>query len=176
MHRSLLFSAACLLSLPFSAQAGEYYYGVMLGNTTYEQSGASISSGAVSGKLGYRHNDWLSAEVHAGIGGGGSANSVDYDLNWLTSAFVKLSWAAVDDGRIRLYALGGYSAAEMEFTNATTISTASVDGASFLIGMDLFANRNHGIFIQAGRYLDGNLSAGSAYTLDGISLGYISNF
>ena len=175
MHRGLLFTAACLLSVPLSAQAGEYYYGLMLGNTTYEQSGAKISSSGVSGKLGYRHNNWLSAEVHGGLGGGGSANAVSYDLNWLTSAFVKLSWSAVDDGRIQLYALGGYSSAEMEFTSATTVSTTTVDGPSFVIGMDLFANREHGMFVQMGRYLDGNLG-GTAYTLDGMSLGYISNF
>jgi len=175
MHRGLLLAAAILLSLPFSAQAEEYYYGLMLGNNTYEESGTKISSGAVSGKLGYRDNEWLSAEVHGGLSGGGSANSIDYDLNWMTSAFAKLTWSAVDDGRIQLYALVGFSAAEMEFTSATAIYTTTVNGPSLLVGVDLFANRNHGIFFQAGRYLDGTLS-GSDYTLDGISLGYISNF
>jgi len=175
MHRGLLFAAACLLSLPFSAQAEEYYYGLMLGSNTYEESGTKITSGSVSGKLGYRHSEWLSIEVHGGLNSGGSANAVDYDLNWLTSALVKLSWSAVEDGRIQLYALGGFSAAEMEFTSATAISTTTVDGPSFLVGVDLFANRNHGIFFQMGRYLDGTLS-GSGYSLDGISLGYISNF
>ncbi len=175
MHRGLLFTAACLLSLPFSAQAEEYYYGLMLGNNTYEESGSKISVGAVSGKLGYRYNDWLSAEVHGGLSGGGSANSIDYDLNWLTGAYVKLSWSAVEDGRIQLYALGGFSAAEMEFAGTTAVYTSSVSGASFLVGIDLLANRNHGVFLQMGRYLDGQWS-GTDYTLDGMSLGYISNF
>ncbi len=176
MHRGLLFTAACLLSLPLSAQAEEYYYGVMLGNTTYEEAGAKISSSMVSGKLGYRHNEWLSAEVHAGLGGDDSANGVSLDLSWLTSAFVKMSWSAVEDGRIQLYVMGGYSAAEMEFTSATTISTTTVDGPSLAIGVDLFANRDHGIFIQAGRYLDTELGSGSDFTLDGFSLGYTRNF
>jgi len=116
-----------------------------------------------------------SAEVHGGLSGGGSANSVDYDLNWMTSAFVKLSWSAVEDGRIQLYALGGFSVAEMEFTSANAIYTTTVNAPSFLVGVDLFANRKHGIFFQMGRYLSGTLS-GSDYTVDGISLGYISNF
>ncbi len=176
MHRGLLFTAACLLSLPLSAQAEEYYYGVMLGNTTYEEAGTKIGSGIVSGKLGYHHNEWLSAEVHAGLGGDDSDNGVSLDLKWLTSAFVKLSWSAVEDGRIRLYAMGGYSAADMELTDATTVTTTTPDGVSLVIGVDLFANRDHGIFFQAGRYLDAELGSGADFTLDGFSLGYIRNF
>lgn len=175
MHRGLLFTVACLLSLPLSAQAEEYYYGLMLGNKTYEESGTKIGFGDASAKLGYRHNEWLSAEVHGGLSGGGSANSVDYDLNWMTSAFVKLSWSAVEDGRIQFYALGGFSAAEMEFSSTDKIDTITVTAPSLLVGVDLFANRNHGIFFQMGRYLSGTLS-GRDYTVDGISLGYISNF
>ncbi len=175
MRRGLLFVAVSLLFLPLSAQAKEYYYGLMLGSNTYKESGAKISVGAVGGKLGYRHNGWLSAEVHGSLGGGGGANAVDYDLSWLTGAYVKLSWSAVKDGRIQLYALAGVSAAEMEFTRPTDISTTTVSAPSILVGVDLFANRDHGIFLQMGRYLDGKLS-GSRYTLNGISLGYIRNF
>jgi len=57
MHRGLLFTVACLLSLPLSAQAEEYYYGLMLGNKTYEESGTKIGFGDASAKC--RSAWWL---------------------------------------------------------------------------------------------------------------------
>lgn len=173
--RRNLFLTLIPFLLPISAQAEQYYFGIMAGSTTYEEPGFEFKVPILTGKLGYRINDMLSAEVHAGVAGSDDVGGVSMDLTYLASGFVRGDWSPVDDGRISLYGLIGFSAADMEFKTATTTASSTESGVSYAVGVDLYADRNHGVFIQWGRYLDDTLR-GADYTLDNLSAGYIRNF
>ncbi|ALP52199.1 hypothetical protein Tel_03015 [Candidatus Tenderia electrophaga] len=146
-----------------------------LGSTTYEEPGFEFKLATLGGKLGYRFNNILSAEVHAGIGDSDDANGVSMDMTYLTGAFLRADWSPVADGRIKLYILGGFSAADLEFKTASTTASSTESGVSYAVGMELYANREHGIAAQWSRYLDDTLR-GVDYTLDGLSLGYFRYF
>lgn len=163
------------LAQPFAVQANDYYYGLSLGSTTYEEPGFEFKLATLGGKLGYRFNNVLSAEVHAGLGGSDDANGVSMDMSYLSSVFVRADWSPVADGRIKLYVLGGFSAAELEFRTTATTASSTESGASYAVGMELYAGRDHGIYIQWGRYLDDTLR-GAEFTLDNLSAGYIRYF
>lgn len=179
MRFGLLLSLVLLLPLPFSAQAGQYYYGVMAGSNKYEEPGFEFKVNAFGGKLGYRLNDLLAAEVHGYIGGSDDAesglNTVSFNLGYITSAFVRADWVPVSDGRIRVFGLLGLSSGDLEFTSGSTKVSATEVGLSFGAGMELYANREHGIYMQWNRYLDDTLN-GADYTLDGLGVGYMRNF
>ena len=179
MRFGLLLSLVLLLPLPFSAQADQYYFGVMAGSTKYEEPGFDFKVDAFGGKLGYRLNDLLAAEVHALIGGSDEVqsglNDVSFNLGYVTSAFVRADWVPVSDGRVRVYGLLGFSSADLEFASSSTTVSATETGVSFGAGMELYANREHGIYFHWNRYLDDTLN-GADYTLDGLGVGYMRNF
>jgi hypothetical protein len=175
MRRGLLLSFAILICQPFAAQAGEFYYSIMGGSATYDEPSLQFKVGSGGGKLGYRLNDYLGVEVHGIAGGSDTASGVTFDLNSIAGAFLRFSLPLASDGRIQLYLLGGYSSAEMKAETATTKTSLSENSASYGVGVDLYANQEHGLFVEWVRYLD-DTALGVDYTVDNVSLGYIQYF
>lgn len=171
----LLFSLALLFAQPLLAQETNKYYGLMVGGSTYKEPGFKFKVATAAAKFGYRFNKFLATEVHGGLGGSDSANSVTFDLNYMASAFLRADWSPKSDSRIRLYLLGGITAADLEFTSGATSVSSTESGFSYALGIDLYANPKHGVYFQWGRYLDDTLR-GANYTLDNIVLGYIRYF
>ncbi len=175
----LLFTLSMLFVQPLSAQESNInkykYFGIMAGSSTYKEPGYKFKVTSAAAKLGFRFNRFLGVELHGGLGGSDDNNLVTFDLNYTASAFLRADWSPNSDQRIKLYLLGGITAADLEFTSGATNTSSTESGFSYALGIDLYANPKNGIYFQWGRYLDGTLN-GVDYTLDNAAVGYIKRF
>lgn len=180
MRRGLLLSLLLVCVQPLTVNAGEYYWGLMGGSTSFSDDSSEYEVGTMTGRLGYRHNSYVGAEVRGALSAGADKStelfgSVEFDVGPVYSAFVKGSVSPTEDGRIELYGLLGYSSAEMEVTGPGVSATASKSGPAFGVGVDLYASNEHGLFFEWLRLQEGT-AWGADYTLEHVGLGYIRYF
>lgn len=180
MRRGLLLSLLLLCLQPFTVNAGEYYWGLMLGNATFKQGSSEFDISTVTGRLGYRLNSYLGAEIRGGMSGGSDKSTTlfgtdEYDINSIGSAFLKASWSPTGDHRAEVYVLGGYSSVEMEASSSNTSATAAKSGPAYGIGLDLYASNQHGLFFEWLSLQKGDVW-GNDFTLEHVGVGYIRYF
>jgi len=181
MRRGLLLSLLLVGVQPLAAHAGEYYWGLMIGSATFEQGSDEYQIGMTTVRGGYRLNNYLGAEVRGGLSMGSDevtdvyGNKIEFDVNQIGSAFIKAMWSPVDDHRIELYALGGYSTAEMKASAPGVSVTATKSGPAYGVGMDLYASNRHGIYFEWTNLQEGKFR-GVDFTLSHVGLGYIRYF
>lgn len=173
MKKSIL-AIACLLTLG-SAQAGQPYIGAQYANITYDESGfPGYDLGSLVARGGYSFTDHLAVEGRIAFGLSDeshniSGTAVSVELDQLYGVYAVGTIPAGDT--LDLYALAGYTDAEVTASSATASASASDSGISLGVGGRLHLGNDTAITAEYTQYLDE-----SAYTLSGISIGFVTNF
>lgn len=170
-------------ALPAQAADPDYYGGVMLGVTTYDQWGVGFDMTSFTARLGYQVSRSFALEgrlAAASPGQGSGANSAySYKVDALGSVLAKISWQPLKDTEAYVHALLGVTAARTTTTSPTAFDQHNnLHGGSYGFGVDLFADRTDAINIEWVQYLRGTVSGSSnnTYTVTNVGLGYLHRF
>jgi hypothetical protein len=178
---SMLLLAAA--ALPTHAADPDYYGGVMLGVTTYDEYGVGFDMTSFTGRLGYQVSRSFALEARlaaASPGQGSGANSAyTYRVDALGSVLAKFSWQPSKDAEAYLHALLGVTAARTTTSSPTAFDQKNnLHGGSIGLGLDLFADRTSAINIEWIQYLRGTVagSSNNTYTVSNFGIGYLQRF
>jgi hypothetical protein len=170
------------VALPTQAADPEYYGGIMLGVTGYEQSGVGFNMTSATARLGYQVSRAIALEGRLGgasPGQGSAGNSgYTYRIDAMGSVLAKLSWQPWNDTQAYLHALFGATAARTNTTSpGAADQTNSLHGGSYGFGVDLFADQTRALNIEWMRYLHGKVAGSSnTYTINSVGVGYLQRF
>ena len=170
-------------ALPTHAADPNYYGGVMLGVTSYDQYGVGFNMTSFTARLGYQMSHSFAVEARLGgaspgQGSGGNSGNT-YQVDALGSLLAKLSWQPFNDADAYLYALLGGTAARTTTTSPTAQDQKNnLHGGSIGFGVDLFADRTDALNIEWIQYLRGDVagSPGNTYTVKNFGIGYLHRF
>jgi hypothetical protein len=184
MHR-LPIIFLLLFTSPFAAAVEEpnFYWGAMVGvsefsyeNNVINPLNEDINPTSITGRLGFEFGKFLSVEGRLMASGSDSfTNGYSFEVSYLGNLSAKLNIPFGDVRRVNVYALAGYSSWKWTATQGNSTWHDTDSGASYGIGVDLFADGINGINFEVIRYLDSSIS-GSDYTLDTASIGYVRRF
>ncbi len=176
----LLLAAA---ALPTHAADPDYYGGVMLGVTSYDQYGVGFNMTSFTARLGYQMSHSIAVEARVASGnagqGSGTNSAYTYQVDALGSVLAKLSWQPFSDSEAYLYALLGGTAARTTTTSPVANDQKNnLHGGSIGIGLDLFADRTNALNIEWIQYLRGTVtgSTNNTYTISNFGIGYLHRF
>lgn len=174
MSRFAIVCALFLAASPVMAEQNELSWGVMLGSSNYsDASNYSADMTTITGRGMYDINSWLGAEGRLAYGNSGSSNGVSIGINWLTGAYLKVSWEVIE--RLKITAYGGYTVADTTAKGSGGQSTVTDDSPSAGLSLDFYANASSGLNIEWMRYLD-STARGADYTIDHIGIGYFQRY
>ena len=176
MRMTLFLIASIAASSTALAQGSGLYGGVMVGNHRYETEDFGFDMLTLTGRLGYEFTRNLAAEGRVAVSTEGSSKSADAQSDILFGGYGKFSWYPSRKMLFDIYGLAGFSATQMTFQLQGDDERDDDDaGLSFGVGMNFFADENHGINIEWIRYLDGTMF-NADYTLDHLGIGYVQRF
>jgi len=177
--RKLGIALLLLLTMPLTAVAddADAYWGVMLGKTEYEDPSADLSLLSLTGRLGYEFGSYLSVEGRLLFSGAESKTGVVDDLRveYLGNVSAKVNIPFGDAKKVNLYGVVGYSGWKITYDLAGTDTYFTDNGASYGVGIDLFADGINGLNLEWLRYADSKVN-GVEYTLDSFAIGYVRRF
>jgi hypothetical protein len=169
-----------LLAVPTAAlaQGNLLFWGIEIGSTDYHvEQTDKVTVTTLSGRLGWDVFPWLAIEARALTSGSASNNTGISDLKiaYMGSAYARFSLAASRSTRVKLYALGGYSVGQLQYTSSGVDTNFNTNGISYGGGVELYADDNNGINFEWCRLVDAS-SGGKNYTINQFALGYVHRF
>jgi hypothetical protein len=172
------------VALPTHAADPDYYGGLMLGVTSYDQYGVGFNMTSFTARLGYQMSRSFAVEARvaaANAGQGSSNNGYAYQVDALGSVLAKLSWQPSSSTEAYLHVLLGASAAQTTSTTPGAVDQHnSLHGGSIGFGLDLFADRERAINIEWIQYVRGKVAGDTGpspqYTLTNFGIGYLQRF
>ena len=167
-----------LLSSPLAVATDEprFYWGVMVGMSEFSIPDEDLRPTSTTGRLGYEFGKYLSVEGRLMVSGSDTfSDGTSLEVTYLGNVSAKLNIPFGDERRVNVYGLLGYTTWKWTATDGNEIFHDTDNGASFGVGIDLFADGINGVNFEVIRYLDSDIS-GTKYTLDTASIGYVRRF
>ena len=159
-----------------SAENENFYWGVMLGKTEYQDPALDASLLTGTGRFGWELFRYLAVEGRVAATTGEDVGSLtDLRLDYLGSALAKVMLPLGKEKKVNLYAIAGISAYKISYDNLGTTTYFTDEAVSYGVGIEMFADGVNGLNFEWVRYADED-NSGSAYTLDNYSIGYIRRF
>ena len=168
---------AALIFLPLGAQAGNGYIGASVGNMNYQEPGTSLHALNLTGRLGYRLASALDVEVRAATATSADNGSLEFSLNSLAGAYIKLNWSPMQSRHFEIYLIGGGTYISAAIGPVGTTATETDSSGSYGIGFDFFGNDSTALNLEWMRYGDGEIGpTNTPYTLDTLTVGLVHHF
>lgn len=167
-YRAVLAVSALLISTK-AALAQDYYLGGSFAAIEYSESGlddADLTS--IYGRAGAKLNDYLSAEIRAGVGvGDDSVGFLGVDVNVeLENFFGAYVRGGIPTGSIAYpYIIAGYTRGEVEASALGFSESESESDISYGVGLDLNMNEQITLNIEYINYLDKNETEVSGFSV-----------
>lgn len=162
-----------LLALPVMAQQQGPSWGVMVGSSSYSQTGYSFDMPTITGRLAHDLTPWLAAEGRLAYGASDTNNNVGMGINWLAGAYLKASIETIE--RLHVTAYGGYTSIDTAAEVSGRTTSVNKGGVSGGLGLDFYASTRNGINIEWMRYFDDTLRSANT-TIDHVGIGYFQKF
>ncbi len=176
MSKKILTLGAILLTFSaIPAHAADLYLGVSVGDTNYQEPGTTIHNLSLTGRGGFRLARFFDIEGRLTTSTTDSANSLEFGIRYMASAFAKFNWQPVASSHFEIYGLVGGSYIGMRVGPSGSASDETDPSLSYGFGVDLYASDAHSLTLEWVRYGDSTLNS-TDYTLDNLSLGYTWHF
>lgn len=183
MHISILplafasaLSVCCAAAKADGDQLNHTFVGIMGGQTSAKlEDIGDLDFATVTARVGHDFTHWFGVEARGGTTADDDALDIDFSIPWFASALARVGWLPVDDRRIGVYALGGYTKGELEGSAEGLSQEVKFDGVSYGIGVELLANERNGLNFEYLRYIDKEIDD-SDVEIDHIGIGYVHRF
>lgn len=151
-----------------------WYFGASIGNGTYDEE--SVPTYTLSDsrfRVGYQFSDYLSAELHYGLGGTDeqtvSSNTVELTFENYMAAFVR---GTLPFKNTIAYGLAGAALVDVKTVNSGTGTTdGTEESVAFGAGVELYGSESTAITFEWTRYLQKD-----NFTYDRIGIGFNTYF
>lgn len=166
----------CSSTLAHAAGGPKFYWGVMAGVSEFSIADEDINPTSVTGRIGYDFGKYLSVEGRLMASGSDTfTDGTSLEVTYLGNISAKLNFPFGEEKRVNVYGLLGYTTWKWTAYLGDLTAHDTDDGASYGLGIDLFADQLNGINFEVIRYLDSSIG-GEKYTLDTASIGYVRRF
>jgi hypothetical protein len=136
-----------------------------------DDSNADFRGSGLIARGGREFSRYFAIEGHFGIFSGDTVDDTTYQIDYMTSLFVRGNLFLFDD-RARIYLMQGFT----YFTGDVPRFKGEDDVAlAFGLGLELYGNERNAITFEAMRYADGELH-NVDYKIDSINIGYLHRF
>ncbi len=165
--------ALMLCSVAASADEMGYewwYGGLSVGGMTLEKKGTASHSYNLNGviaKFGLQMGPYLSVEGHVGTTDSSNdpATGIAMEATYMAAGFARAT-LPLDHDKLRLYAMGGYSAFAVKGALAGSSKTFNMHGLAAGAGVELYGSRTTALYAEYMRYLTSKHMASGALGLD----------
>lgn len=165
-----------VLAMPVSAYAGNFYWGAMLGSAEYDDTSQKYYLYSLSGRFGYDLLPYVGFEGRVMASSTASRQSItDLGIDYMGSAFAKFSLPMGSANQVVPYALVGYSAARISYTQGSQDIYFNSNGPSAGVGIELYADESNAINFEWTRLLD-QTESGVEFIVDQWGIGYVHRF
>ncbi len=183
----LLLLALGSTSAAYAAEGGRpaWYVGLTATSFDFERTGLlshSYNTHGYMGILGVDLGPYLAVEVRGGQGDSDrDANGLSLMAREVTAAYGRLN-LPLDEGKVVVYALGGFAAVNVKGELGAVTHTKTISGSSYGVGIELYGSRSTALraeyvrYLANQKYVDAGLVLDDKFDVNAVSFGIVHHF